>query len=86
MSASHQKLRAIQGLACVFLFSVFLVLSTVPGKKDVLKELFIHKKLIYEECNFPEAVWDGGRTRETFFLVFMTNMRNRGFTFHYTNL
>lgn len=49
------------------LFSIFPVLSTVPGKKDVLKELLIHKKLIYEEYNFPEAVWDGGRTREIFF-------------------
>lgn len=68
------------------LFSVFPVLSAVPGKKDVLKELLIHKKLIYEEYNFPEAVWDGGRTREFFFFFSsMTNMRNRGFTFHYTN-
>lgn len=30
-------------------FSVFPLLCTVLGKKDMLKELLIHKKLIHEE-------------------------------------
>lgn len=33
----------------------------------MLKELLIHKKLIYEECTFPEPVWDGGRTKGSIF-------------------
>lgn len=37
---------------------------------------------MYEECNLPEAVWDGGRKKEDVFSVSMTNLRNSSFTLH----
>lgn len=48
--------------------------------------MLIHKKLIYEECNFPEAVRDGGMTKGEIFSVSMTNLRNRGLTLRIHNI
>ena len=47
----------------VFWVLFFLVFSTKLTTEEVLKELFFHKKLTYEECNSLEAVWDAGRTK-----------------------
>lgn len=68
-----------------FYFLFFQFLAQYLAYRRCSKKLLIHKKLIYEECNFPEAVWDGGRTKGDVFPVSKTNLRNRGFILRYAD-
>ena len=53
--------------------------STELTTEEVLKELLIHKKLTYGECNSLEAVWDAGRTKGSFFFSLYDQSEEYGF-------